>query len=162
MIRRPPRSTLFPYTTLFRSTWDSNGKTSGDTQERLYARHPSPDERDEVPAPQLRRRGDAYDPDADRDPDRHRDRGHLDDEPGPEGGGRREVTGNRRERRRGLHDQRGSDHPADLTERGGADDSARRRQPVHRDGCGRSGHGRGEEPHPGGDHGTVRQESGYG
>src|SRR5256885_12187934 len=22
MIRRPPRSTLFPYTTLFRSTWD--------------------------------------------------------------------------------------------------------------------------------------------
>src|SRR5256885_9594936 len=23
MIRRPPRSTLFPYTTLFRSTWDS-------------------------------------------------------------------------------------------------------------------------------------------
>src|SRR5438034_7411758 len=25
MIRRPPRSTLFPYTTLFRSLYDSNG-----------------------------------------------------------------------------------------------------------------------------------------
>src|SRR2546430_12942453 len=24
MIRRPPRSTLFPYTTLFRSRWESN------------------------------------------------------------------------------------------------------------------------------------------
>src|SRR2546430_11313154 len=24
MIRRPPRSTLFPYTTLFRSTWSTN------------------------------------------------------------------------------------------------------------------------------------------
>src|SRR2546430_5484666 len=26
MIRRPPRSTLFPYTTLFRSQWTLNGK----------------------------------------------------------------------------------------------------------------------------------------
>src|SRR3989449_3382414 len=25
MIRRPPRSTLFPYTTLFRSLWHNNG-----------------------------------------------------------------------------------------------------------------------------------------
>src|SRR2546430_12388208 len=25
MIRRPPRSTLFPYTTLFRSVWDPDG-----------------------------------------------------------------------------------------------------------------------------------------
>src|SRR3712207_9125685 len=25
MIRRPPRSTLFPYTTLFRSVWDDSG-----------------------------------------------------------------------------------------------------------------------------------------
>src|SRR2546428_5940605 len=25
MIRRPPRSTLFPYTTLFRSVWSCNG-----------------------------------------------------------------------------------------------------------------------------------------
>src|SRR3712207_8979512 len=30
MIRRPPRSTLFPYTTLFRSTYDSRIKTKGD------------------------------------------------------------------------------------------------------------------------------------
>src|SRR2546430_13212746 len=28
MIRRPPRSTLFPYTTLFRSVTESTGKTS--------------------------------------------------------------------------------------------------------------------------------------
>src|SRR5712672_3855630 len=27
MIRRPPRSTLFPYTTLFRSRWRSDGST---------------------------------------------------------------------------------------------------------------------------------------
>src|SRR3712207_8270790 len=27
MIRRPPRSTLLPYTTLFRSTWASVGRT---------------------------------------------------------------------------------------------------------------------------------------
>src|SRR2546430_6717095 len=28
MIRRPPRSTLFPYTTLFRSTWVATGRAS--------------------------------------------------------------------------------------------------------------------------------------
>src|SRR5574344_860868 len=28
MIRRPPRSTLFPYTTLFRSTWTSNNQNA--------------------------------------------------------------------------------------------------------------------------------------
>src|SRR3712207_8033409 len=33
MIRRPPRSTLFPYTTLFRSTDPRNGKK---TTEKLY------------------------------------------------------------------------------------------------------------------------------
>src|SRR3712207_7563255 len=27
MIRRPPRSTLFPYTTLFRSAWSPDGRT---------------------------------------------------------------------------------------------------------------------------------------
>src|SRR5258706_9760425 len=33
MIRRPPRSTLFPYTTLFRSVWntDSSGNCVSDT-----------------------------------------------------------------------------------------------------------------------------------
>src|SRR3712207_5169382 len=29
MIRRPPRSTLFPYTTLFRSPWDSTRTAGG-------------------------------------------------------------------------------------------------------------------------------------
>src|SRR2546421_6997763 len=34
MIRRPPRSTLFPYTTLFRSPWHGKGRSrpSGSTQ----------------------------------------------------------------------------------------------------------------------------------
>src|SRR2546430_7771385 len=31
MIRRPPRSTLFPYTTLFRSLWLKNGIAGDDT-----------------------------------------------------------------------------------------------------------------------------------
>src|SRR5256885_465465 len=31
MIRRPPRSTLFPYTTLFRSTAHTNGAVTEDT-----------------------------------------------------------------------------------------------------------------------------------
>src|SRR3712207_6998693 len=36
MIRRPPRSTLFPYTTLFRSLWQHGGKfVSLDHQVRL-------------------------------------------------------------------------------------------------------------------------------
>src|SRR5256885_9017568 len=30
MIRRPPRSTLFPYTTLFRSAYDNNGNLTND------------------------------------------------------------------------------------------------------------------------------------
>src|SRR3712207_7177293 len=29
MIRRPPRSTLFPYTTLFRSPWAASGRALG-------------------------------------------------------------------------------------------------------------------------------------
>src|SRR3712207_8311364 len=44
MIRRPPRSTLFPYTTLFRSRRDDRrahtrprGRDSGDTEHRLPA-----------------------------------------------------------------------------------------------------------------------------
>src|SRR3712207_6951246 len=37
MIRRPPRSTLFPYTTLFRS-WDDEGAAewAGDLRQRVY------------------------------------------------------------------------------------------------------------------------------
>src|SRR3712207_7050584 len=32
MIRRPPRSTLFPYTTLFRSVWAARASTTGTTR----------------------------------------------------------------------------------------------------------------------------------
>src|SRR2546422_10901345 len=32
MIRRPPRSTLFPYTTLFRSRWTRGGARGGSTR----------------------------------------------------------------------------------------------------------------------------------
>src|SRR3712207_7895973 len=35
MIRRPPRSTLFPYTTLFRSLWEQRSRT-GDTALHSY------------------------------------------------------------------------------------------------------------------------------
>src|ERR1039457_3556843 len=35
MIRRPPRSTLFPYTTLFRSIW--NGSSSAGVRSRIRA-----------------------------------------------------------------------------------------------------------------------------
>src|SRR3712207_7318887 len=35
MIRRPPRSTLFPYTTLFRSRWYSFGTPINDAARRL-------------------------------------------------------------------------------------------------------------------------------
>src|SRR5439155_13880138 len=44
MIRRPPRSTLFPYTTLFRSLLSSGGKTR-------RARAPPPGGRPPMPAP---------------------------------------------------------------------------------------------------------------
>src|SRR5258708_37988651 len=38
MIRRPPRSTLFPYTTLFRSIYEALKKTNGSTDgEKLLA-----------------------------------------------------------------------------------------------------------------------------
>src|SRR2546422_1295171 len=35
MIRRPPRSTLFPYTTLFRSLGDGEGERQGDVGQRV-------------------------------------------------------------------------------------------------------------------------------
>src|SRR2546422_7571645 len=38
MIRRPPRSTLFPYTTLFRSPQDSPGNCARDSNEITYRR----------------------------------------------------------------------------------------------------------------------------
>src|SRR2546426_3601638 len=41
MIRRPPRSTLFPYTTLFRSQSRAHGEDAGDDRRALgRARHP--------------------------------------------------------------------------------------------------------------------------
>src|SRR5258707_9552895 len=45
MIRRPPRSTLFPYTTLFRSRLSLGGRTRGGCQRQgvagiNYPRHP--------------------------------------------------------------------------------------------------------------------------
>src|SRR5256885_5871144 len=39
MIRRPPRSTLFPYTTLFRSCSSFLGRPSGDGQAQLAPCH---------------------------------------------------------------------------------------------------------------------------
>src|SRR3712207_8684577 len=36
MIRRPPRSTLFPYTTLFRSTAEGAGDVEGHGQRRVH------------------------------------------------------------------------------------------------------------------------------
>src|SRR3989454_12404617 len=37
MIRRPPRSTLFPYTTLFRSAFLKDGEAPAKTRDRLRA-----------------------------------------------------------------------------------------------------------------------------
>src|SRR2546422_9833033 len=37
MIRRPPRSTLFPYTTLFRSLGDGEGRIAADDGQELRA-----------------------------------------------------------------------------------------------------------------------------
>src|SRR5256885_11430486 len=46
MIRRPPRSTLFPYTTLFRSAMSarasSSGQSSTNRHQRLPRRSPTP------------------------------------------------------------------------------------------------------------------------
>src|SRR2546422_3112403 len=41
MIRRPPRSTLFPYTTLFRSNGDVPSVEGGGDLSAMNARHPS-------------------------------------------------------------------------------------------------------------------------
>src|SRR2546430_4175824 len=43
MIRRPPRSTLFPYTTLFRSTWNVNGIRARAPEVLQYIERESPD-----------------------------------------------------------------------------------------------------------------------
>src|SRR5256885_3128124 len=41
MIRRPPRSTLFPYTTLFRSTQSAHRRTPGNVARQTRARKAS-------------------------------------------------------------------------------------------------------------------------
>src|SRR3712207_7009905 len=43
MIRRPPRSTLFPYTTLFRSRRIEHGQTPGQKQVHPLRREPKPE-----------------------------------------------------------------------------------------------------------------------
>src|SRR5256885_10220289 len=43
MIRRPPRSTLFPYTTLFRSSFRTSSGLSCRAPPPLSARRPAPD-----------------------------------------------------------------------------------------------------------------------
>src|SRR3989442_730214 len=59
MIRRPPRSTLFPYTTLFRSSAEQNPsaggleKSSDHPSERCLARARFPDEAKRLPMPHL-------------------------------------------------------------------------------------------------------------
>src|SRR3712207_8677125 len=55
MIRRPPRSTLFPYTTLFRSRIDR--LVLHDHRHRNGLRHPSVVLEDEVEVPDVVRRG---------------------------------------------------------------------------------------------------------
>src|SRR5256885_7174359 len=42
MIRRPPRSTLFPYTTLFRSGKDTSSGTAGGARSDVTADNPVP------------------------------------------------------------------------------------------------------------------------
>src|SRR5687768_17908550 len=50
MIRRPPRSTLFPYTTLFRSGWDAGLKTYA-VGEEIATRNASQDAIQALAAP---------------------------------------------------------------------------------------------------------------
>src|SRR2546428_6380703 len=58
MIRRPPRSTLFPYTTLFRSGHDNDGDDHGDVKPRVVTEAPviEPSEADGLPSDQQLRR----------------------------------------------------------------------------------------------------------
>src|SRR5688572_31082175 len=58
MIRRPPRSTLFPYTTLFRSVHRLGSRRRRGPQHVLRARHRRADEADRVAAAAGRPDGD--------------------------------------------------------------------------------------------------------
>src|SRR3712207_8662883 len=68
MIRRPPRSTLFPYTTLFRSEHDERGERAGDDRQRQEE-----ERRVEQDPDQLDNRGDHHEGDQ-HDPGELRDR----------------------------------------------------------------------------------------
>src|SRR5256885_5215661 len=60
MIRRPPRSTLFPYTTLFRSQSDQEPRTRASARLRSDGVHQQPEQqkvRTHGPAPQADRDG---------------------------------------------------------------------------------------------------------
>src|SRR2546425_6143487 len=54
MIRRPPRSTLFPYTTLFRSPAQRPRLAPTETSPRLVHHRIAPDRRRRLPAPARR------------------------------------------------------------------------------------------------------------
>src|SRR2546426_4308107 len=54
MIRRPPRSTLFPYTTLFRSLRTCGGVVGGRLYERLVGRRPPRGRSDHPSRPRAR------------------------------------------------------------------------------------------------------------
>src|SRR2546422_6048455 len=62
MIRRPPRSTLFPYTTLFRSDGEGARRASGRPEDRVHrfdgsrAHHPQGDRRSEEHTSELQSR----------------------------------------------------------------------------------------------------------
>src|SRR5438445_7514589 len=61
MIRRPPRSTLFPYTTLFRSRVDAGRMDAGGSRKPPGRRHAGPAGRGRRLARGPRRRGPAQD-----------------------------------------------------------------------------------------------------
>src|SRR5256886_2186810 len=94
MIRRPPRSTLFPYTTLFRSQRARSGRGAGTVHrgDRSGARRAEGERRDRHRAPLVARRAAA----ARRDPRRRRS---VRGPPRPRAGAGR-VGGRTRERRR--------------------------------------------------------------
>src|SRR3989442_11450667 len=56
MIRRPPRSTLFPYTTLFRSAARSHRHPSGSAGREVQGPHRRERRRSEEPTPELQSR----------------------------------------------------------------------------------------------------------
>src|SRR3989442_11879551 len=58
MIRRPPRSTLFPYTTLFRSWYDADDRVIVEIRERSWPKRAPQDVMDQRTCCVIRFRGD--------------------------------------------------------------------------------------------------------